>query len=264
VRGFVGEMITKTMPIPREHGAWAILYTPFLVALFTIGRWEWEIVPVLLMLTAVFFAHEPLMLLSRSQVGSGRRRNAIRWILIYSGIAALASLPLLFFFRLFLLIPFGAFSCLMMFVHYRMVTRKNYRSFAAEVLAIINLTSSAPMLYYCLEGKIDGTALLLWTLNALYFISSIFYVKMMVGRSSVKLRDYIAECASYHLLLLAALAAMACAGWIHWNVCLAFLPATFRAGWGMKTNRKLNLRRIGFAEMGVTLLYLVLIVVGLR
>jgi hypothetical protein len=115
-----------------------------------------------------------------------------------------------------------------------------------------------------MENRIDGTALLLWSLNALYFISSIFYVKMLVGRSSAKLNDYIAECAAYHVSLLATLAAMAYAGWIHWTVCLAFLPATFRAGWGMRTNMRLNLRKIGFAEMGVTLLYLVLMIVSFR
>ena len=106
--------------------------------------------------------------------------------------------------------------------------------------------------------------MMLWGLNSLYFISSIFYVKMMVGRSSSKLNDYITECASYHLSLLIALVAMAYAGWINWAVCLAFLPATFRAGWGMKTSMKLNLRKIGFAEMGVTLIYLLLMIVSFR
>ena len=146
------------IPIPREHGAWAILYTPFLVTLFTIGHWGWKTLLVLLLLTAVFFAHEPLMVLSRAAAGSDRRKEAIRWLLIYSGIAAIFCLPLVIISRLFLLIPFGFFSCFMMLLHYWMVARKNYRNFTAEVLAIVNLTSSAPVLYYCVEGKIDGTA----------------------------------------------------------------------------------------------------------
>ena len=257
-------MMMKKIPIPREHGAWAMLYTPFVVTLFTVGQWNWKAFLLLLILTAVFFAHEPLMLLSRAATGTDRRREAIQWLSIYCTIAGLLSLPLLFVAKLLLLIPFGIFSFFMMFTHYRMVSQKNYRNFAAEVLAIINLTSSAPVLYYCLQGKFDPTAILLWSLNALYFISSIFYVKMLVGRSSAKLNGYIAECAAYHLSLLAALIAMASAGWIHWSVCLAFLPATLRAAWGMRTNIKLNLRKIGFAEMGVTFLYLILMIVSFR
>jgi len=252
------------IPIPREHGAWAMLYTPFLVTLFAVGNRDWKAVLVLLILTAVFFAHEPLMILSRAAAGTERRRHAIQWLMLYSAAAAILSLPLLWFARLLLLIPFGIFSLFMMLVHYRMVSKNNYRHFFAEVLAIINLTSSGTVLYYCLEGKIDGTALLLWALNALYFISSIFYVKMLVGRSSKKMNDYVLECALYHILLLVALAAMAYTRLIPWGVCAAFLPATLRAAWGMKTGFRLNLRKIGFAEMGVTFLYMVLMIVTFR
>jgi YwiC-like protein len=252
------------MPIPREHGAWAMLYTPFLVAFFAVGEWNWKALTVLLTLTAVFFAHEPMVLLSRAPAGSERRRYAIVWLLIYGITAMLLAFPLLWFSHLWLFIPLGLLTGWMMFVHFRIVSQKTYRNFGAELLAILSLTSSAPVLYYALRGTLDGTALLLWMLNALYFISSVFYVKMLVGRSSRRQDDHVQGCAAYHFLLLAFIAAMAYAGWIRWTVCMAFLPATVRAFWGMTTKMRLNLRRIGLAEIGVTLLYLVLMIVGFR
>jgi len=241
-----------------------MLYTPFLVALFVVGEWDWKATLLLLTLTAIFFAHEPLVLLSRAPAKSERRRNAILWLGIYCAAAVMFSFPLLWFSHLWLLTPLGLLTALMMFVHFRIVSQKKYRNFAAELLAILSLTSSAPALYYTIRGNLDRTALLLWVLNSLYFISSIFYVKMLVGRSSEKREDHILECAAYHLLLLAFIAAMAYVGWIHWTVCVAFLPATFRAFWGMTTKIRLNLRRIGLAEIGVTILYLLLMIVAFR
>ena len=53
------------MPIPCEHEAWAMLYTPFLVTSMIIGKFDGKSFCLLIALTAMFFSHEALALLAR-------------------------------------------------------------------------------------------------------------------------------------------------------------------------------------------------------
>jgi len=83
--------------IPKEHGAWAVLYGSFLVGLGVAGRLT---VPVLLLLvgvTAWAFANGPITLLARPAAGPGqvaRQRQGLLWLLVYGGVAAAALVPL--------------------------------------------------------------------------------------------------------------------------------------------------------------------------
>lgn len=260
----------RQIMIPHEHGAWAMLYVPFLLTLFVVGKFDFRFIAALLLLTSVFFAHEPLAQLARikswSHNATDRRRQAILWLGVYLFFAALASAPLIFLYRLWFLLPIGAFVMLFLSAHAWLISRKSDRTVHSELLGILCLTSSAPVLYYVLQHRFDNVSYLLWLLNVLYFISSIFYVKMVVarftGKGSSRSTLY---CALYHAALLAILLFLTHTGLVPALVLIAFLPIFIRAAFAMRPrNARLNLRKVGFAETGFTLFFLVVTVLAYR
>ncbi len=259
-----------TPPIPREHGAWAMLYTPFLVTCLVVNRWEMRIAFLAIALTSLFFAHEPLLILAGMKRGGRtdeRSGYALGWLFGYTGIAAVAAAPLIFHHGLWLLAPFGMAAVASLSVHAWMIYARSERSFAAELMSILGLTSVAAVTDYVIQGTFDRRALLLWLLNALYFISSIFYVKMLVSRFSRKgdARALVWLCGTYHGILLIIVGMFAWLQWMPAMVVLAFVPIVIRALWGMNVQGiRLNLRRVGFAEVVLTLLFLVLLITGFR
>ncbi|MEJ2146180.1 MAG: YwiC-like family protein [Acidobacteriota bacterium] len=55
------------VPIPHEHGAWAVLYSSFLVGWAATGRLHLTVIFLLTATTSLFLAHEPLIKLIRAR-----------------------------------------------------------------------------------------------------------------------------------------------------------------------------------------------------
>ncbi len=73
------------------------------------------------------------------------------------------------------------------------------------------------------------------------------------------------ECVGYHLLLVAAIGFLLWQGWITLLAAIAFVPLLIRTAAGVKEeNGKLNLKRIGIAEIRYTLFFAVLLVWGIK
>lgn len=261
------------IPIPREHGAWAMLYVPFAVAVATFAGPLWRAIPFLIGMTAAFFAHEPLMSVlrldpSRPQ-NREKRRHAFVWLFVYSFVAAVSILPLVIMQHLWYLLLLGAVTGILLVIHGYLVTELSQRSFAAEFLGVICLTSSSAAARYVLAGELDRTAFFLWGLNVLYFTSSIFFVKMVVSRYAKKSEagSLTLQCALYHLLLAVGL------GWLILGgegkgpvlAAIAFAPIFIRTLYAMVAPpRKLNLKRLGLTEIAYSLFFVALLSVGMR
>ncbi|MCQ3976894.1 MAG: hypothetical protein DPW09_25990 [Anaerolineae bacterium] len=57
-----------------------------------------------------------------------------------------------------------------------LVSRRQELSVVGELVGIVGLALGAPMAYYVASGQLDGTAIALWFINALYFGGTVFYV----------------------------------------------------------------------------------------
>ncbi|MCI0411897.1 YwiC-like family protein [bacterium] len=242
--------------IPSEHGAWAMVYTPFIITSFVLGEFNLKAVWLLLALTGIFFAHKPLEVLARlnplSHNADLRRRSAIRWLAIYVIISLLSSAALILLYQLWLLLPIGLAAILYLSVHTFLISKKSDKTVFVEMLGILNLTGSAPALYYVLRGNLDQTALLLWAICLLYFISSIFYVKMLIGRFSKKPNsaELIRKCITYHLILMILLIVSLSLHLIPVLVIVGFLPVIGRTIWGIQVHQiQWNLRKVGLTEI---------------
>src|SRR5262249_18457305 len=106
-------------------------------------------------------------------------------------------------------------------------------------------------------------------LSALYFASSVFYVKLRVASLHAKKmedkRRARRQCVGYHTFLLVSLLALALTRSLPLFALIAFAPVMTRAFWSaLKPARQLNLKRIGIAEIIYSLIFLIFVTLSFR
>lgn len=248
-----------------------MLYVPFVAAVTTADVLVWRVVPFLIGMTAAFFAHEPLVTVlrldpSRPQ-NQEKRRQLTFWLIVFSVIAAVSILPIVIVDHLWYLLVLGGATGLLLLFHGYLVSELSQRSFAAEFLGVLCLTSSSAATRYVLLGHLDRMAFVLWILSILFFSSSIFYVKMRVSSYAKKTeaRSLTLQCAAYHVFLLVCLVFFVLRGEGSILAALAFAPILIRTLYAMLAPQgKLNLKRIGLSEIVYSLVFVVLLSFGMR
>jgi hypothetical protein len=251
--------------VPREHGAWAVLYGAFLAGTGVAGAPGLPTLLLLLGITALALANGPLAVLSRG-AASARRRQATAWLLIYVALAAAALLPLVLVFPMGFLVPFAAAAAGFLGLRLLLLRGRDERSLPAELTGVAALSMVGPVAHAVTLGRLEASALLLWLLLALFFASGIFYVRMriqeMVARRTGRARSAaFRPCLAYHLVLLLLVPALVLAGLVPAAVLLAFAPALWRAGAGLHARHApLDIKRLGWAETRLTLAFILLLV----
>lgn len=244
-------------PLPGEHGAWVMLYTPLLAASIGAGADVMHAVLLGLAVTGAFFGQHAAGLVLR-----GRRDvSARRWLWIYAGVWVICGAILFWILETADLLWIGvpAFGLMAWQLGRSRFARKRVdRSVPGEFLAIAGLTLTAPGALVAATGALSMTAFGLWVLFAVFFGSSVFFVKMHLQAVQVKQgvswldrlrlgRGLLV----YHVALAAGLLAIyrmgAPAGGL---LLLGFAPAILRAliGWMRLSNRLPNLKRVGLIE----------------
>ena len=251
-------------PIPKEHGAWALLYGPFLLALAVQPSFEPRVIALFAAISALFLAHEPLSKLARTSrhpVPRPRSRHWRLWLWVYLTVAVISGAYLLWRHHLWLLIPLGLAVGFLLIIHLILVVRRKERSVAGELTGVMGLTASAPITSYVVTGLLDRTSVLLWVLTLLYFASGIFFVKMKISRFTkpADYRNRVRQCFGYHTFVCLALFLLVWCESIPPLLSLAYLPILVRAFAGiLSKEERLNVRRIGYTELMHTVLFLVL------
>jgi len=250
--------------LPKEHGAWAMVLVSLAVGMLVARRPSGGLVLLGISVMALFIARESLVTAWRARQRSRRVPDAERLARIYLAVAFVSGLALVVQERLWGLIPLGLGAGILLLVNLRQAEALEDRTITGEVLAILGMTLAAPAAYYVARGRWETTALWLWALCALYFASSVFYVKwrvLAVGqRRHEQRRALWRKCFSYHSFLLVALVVLGVTGKINLFVVCAFLPAVGRAMWTLlRPSPWLNLTRIGLLEIIYSLLFLFLV-----
>lgn len=262
--------------MPKEHGAWAVLYGSFLAGVGVSGRVTPAAVLLLVGVTAATFAHGSLAVLARSGADEARRdearrerrRHALSWFLIYGGAAVLALAPLVAVFRMRFLFPFGAGAVLLFGVRTLLVRQREDRSLPGELLGVAGLTMAGPVAHAVAAGAVQPIGAVLWLLLFLFFASGVFCVRMRLHGLVARRRGEKAasnpakwSCALYHVLLMVAVPALLLARVIPWPVLLAFAPALWRAAVGLGWDEaRLDLRRLGWSEVALATLFVIVLV----
>lgn len=261
--------LKKALRLPKEHGAWAMLYVPFVMGALVAGRFGLSAFLLLLATTAVFISRESIVAWLRAR-GRGRDANGAGLAAaIYLALACAFGLPLILVYRLYWLVPLALAGAVLLAVNGRQGMELADRSIKGELLAICAMSLTGPAAYYAAGGGAGATALWLWGLSAVYFSSSVFYIKLRVLRLNPRREEQRRRVwhysAFYHGCLLAALVTLAATGQLGLFAAVAFAPAVARAFWSLaKPTNQVNLKRAGLLELAYSVIFLVFVTLSFR
>jgi hypothetical protein len=261
--------LKRNLRIPKEHGAWGMLYVPLALAVAAAGVWNVRVVWLALAVTLVFLARESVLAWWRARVWGRDPDNSFRMMLLYLALAAVAGAPLVAFERLWGLAAFGAAAAALLVWNGQQAAKREERTVPTEVLGIAGLTLTAPAAHYVALGRWEATGLWLWAASALYFTSSVFYVKLRVLTAHPKrpqeLESVRRWCFFYHAGLAAAVVALAALGVASAAIVLAYAPILARAFWRLwRPARRLVLKHVGVLEIVYSVVFLVFGAIALR
>lgn len=264
-----------TIPKPKEHGAWGMLYVPLLIAAGMTQTFNIPMLLLTLVATLVFLSQRPFVLLMTSPAvrrDPGMLRRNLVWLAVYWVISSSLLGVLVFQYRLEFLIHFGVVAIPIAFVFTFFVITNRVRTVPGEIGGISGLTLTGPLAHYVAVGQVQAAGLWLWMLSILYFSSSVFYVKAVVAafvksRSNTGVESPVLAriCSFYHLGLLGLIAGMVALDKLPVVMLIAFLPVIVRGLWGIRKPRaRLNFARIGWTEVVYSLFFAVATIAAMR
>lgn len=251
----------RTVALPAEHGGWGFLLEPLLLGLLVAPSW----LGGLLSLTALsmFLIHQPLRTVIKDRMKGVRLPRTIwgeRFLLGYGVLALLTLGVVLLNADPIFLLPVAVAHPLVLAQLYYDV-RSESRELLPEICGGLALGAMAPAIAL-VDGWELGTALLLWIPLAARAVSSIVYVRARLRLQKDKPYSPFPTWIShiFAMLMIAVLPIMTNAPYLS---IAAFLILLARAVIGLKPDQpKVRVAVIGFQEMGLGLLTVVLVAVG--
>jgi hypothetical protein len=258
----------QASPVPREHGAWGMLYVPLVLALLCERHLSWPILWLTLSATALFLARTPLQTWARFSHWQRDPAQPRRSAVLLLAAAGITALPLFVWWNFYGLLLLAAVGAAILGLNIWQSVRREERTVGGELLALGAMVLTAPAAHYVARGGEWHTlALILWTLCFAFFASGVLYVKLRIAAMHEKKPGEKARllraCVAYHLGLLGVLLAATAQGWIHPLLAAAFAPLIFRALWPvLRGLGRVNLKRAGWLEVAWSILFLVLVSLG--
>lgn len=259
--------------LPREHGGWGIVLIPFLTAVAIAGNLSIPVVLALATVLLVFVARYPLELLllpglyRRAGSPSVSHVQTLAWT--YSLLAASVGLLLVVVWKLYLLLWLALVGGVLFAGRVWWGRKNSDRNLGAELTGTGALTLSALVGWLAATGELNRTGLLVWGLNGVFFCSGILYVKSRIrARLAVHRLEENPSAAfalSFHFLVLLFVLALVFARWISPLIVVPFALAAVRVTWGLRSSHKpFALRRLGWSEVALSLLFATFMTLGFR
>jgi hypothetical protein len=256
--------------LPREHGAWGIVLIPFLTAAAITKQMSPEVLLALVAVLLVFIGRYPLELLlipvANHRAGHPARQQVWFSFWVYAIAAAITGFVLVFIFELFALLWLALLGGLFFALRVWQGRRGADRDMIAEVFGSVGLTLSALVAWVAATGGVDQAGWLVWILNAVFFASGIVYVKSKI-RSRLALHNLeaarTASCSMcFQLLVLLFVVALVFVRWVAPLVVVPFALASLRAAWGLHDHSSFTLRRLGWSEVALSLVFATFLALG--
>jgi len=251
----------RAMIVPREHGAWGLLFVPLFTGFAAGFAPEYRIWSLLLFTVcavALFFLRTPVesLLGIGSMVArtSGERRTALVASAGFGLLASACLIVLIWKERYSALLVLGAvIGCTFVL---QAVLRRLGRStrMISQVVGAIGLTCAAPAAYYIGTGHLDIRAFVLWAVNWIFAGNQIHFVQLRIRAARATTFTerfergrlfFIAQLALLPVLVLASFSRK-----LTPLVIIAFVPAVLRGSqWFFRKAEPLDVKRLGWSEM---------------
>ena len=272
---------SRALIVPREHGAWGLLFVPMITGAGVALRSSGNIFPFVLLVTAaltLFWLRTPLeSLIGTSPIHAETKDERLSvWFAVFylAAVSGLALSMLLWGGQNPKLWSIGAaagffFAGQMLLKQLSKRTRRKNSAqtlrMLSEVTGTVGLAASAPAAYYVITGRLDPTAWALWFANLLFAGNQIHYVQLRIHTARVEgLRAKLARgwaFATGQALMTAMVTILCVSGWLPRVASLAFAPILFR-GWYYFIQRPapLAVRRLGWSELTQAIAFCVLLI----
>ncbi|MBI5870507.1 MAG: YwiC-like family protein [Actinobacteria bacterium] len=264
--------------IPREHGAWAMLFVPYIVGASIAGGFNVYMLAGLAGVLLLFFSRASLALLLKSRAvdgsfGPDRLRRWLNFAFFFATGGAIF-LYLVFAGDFWQLGAAAVAGAGLFLVHELLVWRRRERSAAAELTGVALLTLTAPVAV-CLSPS-DSYGLLagmLWLLNAMYFGASVFYVKMRLRTSARRRRpgtirerlDAASASIAYLVGIVIVLLILSATEAIPAGAAAAFIPMVSYQAWGVISGAEYRtLKTEGIAQTVLSVLFALMLISAYR
>jgi len=255
-------------PIPREHGAWAMLVIPLVLGVAAAGALErsslWAAAAmVLLFLARGASVPAGARFVGRRPLPAGYLPRRLVWTGIYTSgagtcfAAALAGVTPAARETVVLsaVLPLG-----LGIVHSVLGLAGRDRSIVGEVIGMAGLASAAPLIVAASGGRLDRQAVGAGAFALLYFVSSLAFVRAFRGiKESGRLEAL--PCLVAHAGIGVGLVALYGLGFVPATALAAFVPVAVRTAWGLSRPPP-NLKVLGWREVAVAGIFLVVAAAG--
>jgi hypothetical protein len=166
----------------------------------------------------------------------------------------------------------GLVVTIALLIHLRMTLNKKHLSIPGEIIGVLGLTASAPLMYLYLYEILDARGWVLWAISILYFSGSIFYVKLKLRYQPAhdepqfifKIRAGL-PLVIYTILVFIFMIAVTAMRHYSWYFVVAFVPFLIKVSMGIvnwNTRQDLKAWQIGINEIIHAALFAILSVIG--
>jgi 4-hydroxybenzoate polyprenyltransferase len=258
--------------VPHEHGAWAMLIAPLVTGIGAGGFMSADTWLFVLTVFGFFLLRFPLMLALKSRAADARA-SALRWSAAYGALTFVSGALLLISTRLVALAWLGALGLATLLVYLWLAARRAEMTIWGEWMGIAGLALGTLGAYILAKQALDATAISLYLLNCLYFGGTVLYIKFKVREqprvaSLPNLQARLESgraCILYHVSVAALVAIFAATRWLPALVPVAFLLPMCKVIVGVLNKpERLNIRRLGFIELGFTLAFVLIMLMSFR
>lgn len=250
------------IPFTREHGAYGMAITCFIIGAGIGGNLKLWTFTTLIALILFIMAKFPLsILLQRRNIDKTTRKQFIFWTFIFVHTGFLLSLPLLKVLSGKLLIFTGLMVGFHLLFYLLFILINKERMILAEITGISTICTSG-ILGYISSGGVDiKNAILVWLIPLLYYTASIFKVRSLILKEGKELFKginlfYPVFCSIIVLLL-------AFMNLVQYSVLLCFIPLIENIIVNFKKDR-VDIRKTGWIEVAKSAVFGLILIFTLR
>lgn len=229
---------------------------------------EWGLASFLLLVTVLwgFLARHTVALCLRPGRSPSLRSRLLPWATGYTALAFLSGGLLVVGFHRWLLLPLAGIVLLLAALSVILERNRRDRTTAGELVGVLGLSLVIPAAAYTSSGILSAQTLGLWVLGAIFFGGSVFHVRYLVRHRQEARQEWYSRLGAGWSSLACHLVGLA----IAWCLSslrvlpplapLALLPVTAKVLWtiGRRQAERIDIQRIGFTELGHTLLFVAL------
>lgn len=159
------------IPIPRQHGSWAMWILPFMTGAIAVGfpAREWVI------LTSLFFAYLTLAPIESLAKSRGDRMRNFQWLSFYMVLSGAFGVPLFHDYPLLAMFPIIALVSLVVNLYF--IRRRAERHLLNDLMGIIALSSTFMLAHYIGTGHVTEGDILHNVIFIGFFFGSALHIK---------------------------------------------------------------------------------------